>query len=302
MMHIFFKNGKEKELLRLQEFRESSWVHVEEPTEDELKYLQEVLGLDEYLLKDATDKHEIPRIEVENDIIYFFTRYAYTREKQITTAPMMIAIGKTFIVTVTPAHFPRLEFLLNGKSGFSTTQKTKLLIKMLSQIQETFNATLHIITKNVRTYTVQLEKIRNKDIVQFVLFENDLHDFTLALVKTNNDLNNILSGKLMPVTQSDRDQIEDIMLSNGQIIDICNENIRTIVNLRDAYSIVMTNNLNRVIKLFTSLTVILTIPTIIASFFGMNVNLPPLEFFEILAATAFVCIVTFIFFTYQDWL
>lgn len=302
MKHIFYRNGKEKELLTLQYFKEGSWIHVEQPTEEELTYLHDTLNLDRSLLYDAHDRHEIPRIEVENDVIYIFTRYAYTKEKQITTAPILIAIGKNFMATITPEQFPRLEFLLNGKTPIITTQQVKLLIKLLYQIQETFTSTLHIITKNVRTYTVQIEKIRNKDIVQFVLFENDLHDFTLALVKTNNDLNSIMSGKLISLSPSEKDQIEDIKLNNDQLIELSNENIRTIVNLRDAYSIIMTNNLNRVIKLFTSLTVILTIPTVVSSFFGMNVDLPALAFFEIVAATVFVCVVTFIFFTYQDWL
>ncbi len=302
MLHIFYKNGKEKELQTLRDVKPGAWVHVEEPTPSDLEYLQETLKLDKSILHDALDTHEIPRIEVEDNIIYIFTRYAHTKEKQITTAPILIAISKDVVTTITPEPFPRLEFLLNGKSPFSTIQSIKLLIRIFYQIQETYSAALHIITKNVRTYTVQIERIRNKDIIQFVLFENDLHDFSLALVKTNNDLINIMSGKLMPLTQNEKDKIEDLKINNDQLIELSNENIRTIVNLRDAYSIIMTNNLNRVIKLFTSLTVILTIPTIVASFFGMNVGLPPLEFFEIIAATAFICVVTFIFFTYQDWL
>jgi len=76
------------------------------------------------------------------------------------------------------------------------------------------------------------------------------------------------------------------MLSNKQLIELSDDSIRTIVNIREAYSTIMTNNLNRVIKLLTSVTVILTVPTMIASIYGMNVNIPfadkPWAFFAIL--------------------
>lgn len=303
MTTIYYKNGgKDKEILTITEIKDGSWIHVESPTERELQYLTEKLNIDQSILTDAMDKHEIPRIEVENKNIYLFTRFAYMKENQIKTAPILIVIGKTFLATISRETFPRLEFLLNSKPISSTTNKMKLLIRILNQIQETFNTALHVITKNVRVFTYQLEKIRNKDIIQFVLFENDLHDFSLALVKTNNDLNTLLSGKITSLSQSDHDQVEDLILNNSQLIDICNENTRTIVNLREAYSTILTNNLNRIIKLFTSLTVILTIPTMISSFFGMNVALPSMSFFQIVLGVSIFCGVAIIIFIYMDWL
>lgn len=302
MIKTFYKNGKEKELLTVDTFRDGSWIHVEEPILNELTYLQQDLQLNEFILNDALDKHEIPRIEIEDEIVYIFVRYAVIKEKHITTAPMLIAIAHHYVASVTPQKFPRLDIMVEAKPPMPTTQSTKVYLNLMRQVHETYSSALNIITKNVRMFTIQLEKIRNKDIVQFVLFENDLHDFSFALVKINNDLSNIMHGKILSLSQKEKDQIEDILLSNQQLIDLCNENIRTIVNLRDAYSTIMTNNLNRVIKLFTSLTVILTIPTIVSGFFGMNVNLPPLTFFQIAATTVFICVAMFIFFTYQDWL
>ena len=138
--------------------------------------------------------------------------------------------------------------------------------------------------------------------MQFVLFENDLHDFNLALVKTNKDISSLLSRKIVPLSNPEHDKLEDVYLSNSQLIDICNENIRTIVNLRESYSTIITNNLNRVIKLFTSLTVILTIPTVISSFFGMNVVLPNTTFMQIVFGTSLISTFALVIFIYKDWL
>src|SRR4030042_71073 len=141
-----------------------------------------------------------------------------------------------------------------------------------------------------------MEKIGNKDIVQFVNFEGVINDFLAALVPTNTILNNLLnstaSRRLLELYEEDKDLIEDLFLSNNQLIELCKANLKTIVNIREADSTIMTNNLNRVIKFFTALTIILTVPMIASSFYGMNINLPfaehPMAFWGILITTLVV--------------
>ena len=101
-----------------------------------------------------------------------------------------------------------------------------------------------------------------------------LNEFLSDLIPTNSIINTLLANRNFKFTEDERDLLEDIKLSNNQLIELSKANLKTIVNIREAYSTIMTNNLNRVIKLFTSLTVLLTIPTIIASIYGMNVQLP----------------------------
>ena len=300
MITIYHKDGKEKDIKIIKEPEKDSWVHVESPTDTELKKKKKKLQLDESVLADAIDRHEIPRIEIENDVVYLFTRFAYMKESQIKTAPILIILATNHIISISIEPFPRLEPILQLKP--TTAHRLKLHIKLLSEVQETYSLALNVISKNVRIYTYELEKIKNKDIVQFVLFENDLHDFNLALVKTNKDISSLLSRKIVPLSNPEHDKLEDVYLSNSQLIDICNENIRTIVNLRESYSTIITNNLNRVIKLFTSLTVILTIPTVISSFFGMNVVLPNTTFMQIVFGTSLISTFALVIFIYKDWL
>ena len=116
----------------------------------------------------------------------------------------------------------------------------------------------------------------------------------------------MLSGKHFKLYEEDKDLIEDLLLSNTQLIELSQNNLRTIVNIREGYSTIMTNNLNRIIKLFTSLTVILTIPTMIASIYGMNINLPlannPLAFIIIMTSIIIISIILLIIFIKNDWL
>lgn len=110
----------------------------------------------------------------------------------------------------------------------------------------------------------------------------------------------------MKFSEDEIDLVEDLALENAQNMEIAKDNIRTIVNVRESYSTILTNNLNNVIKLFTSLTVILTIPTILGSFFGMNVALPladhPYAFYEIIIVCLILMLILVVIFIKRDWL
>ena len=245
-------------------------------------------------------------MEIEDNVKYIFTRVPYSEDQQTLTAPLLIAVGKDFLITVSQKTLPFLTKFSSGALDFNTTQKTKLFLQIFFQIISTYNTSLTDISRRIRQMSIRLEKIGNKDIVQFVTFEGILNDFLAALVPTNTILKNLLSGKFLKLYEDDKDLTEDLFLSSGQIIESCRANLKNIVNIRESYSTIMTNNLNRVIKLLTALTIILTVPTIIASFYGMNVPLPfadsPLAFFWTVGATIIISTFLLVVFIKNRWL
>ncbi|MBI3088770.1 MAG: magnesium transporter CorA family protein [Candidatus Colwellbacteria bacterium] len=289
MIKIYQKTIRDKETKTVDSFKVGSWIYVEAPTEEEIKSLVERHKLEESLLKDALDLYEVPRIEFERQAVYVFTRVPYGEETKISTAPLLIVIGENFVLTLSERPLPFIEQFLNGKVDFSTTQKTKLFLQIFSQIVSSYNNSLNSISRSVRSVGLHLEKITNKDIARLVSFEGVLNDFLSALVPTNTILNNLLSGRFIKLYEEDRELVEDLSLGIGQLTESCKSNLKTMVNIREAYSTIITNNLNRIIRLLTALTVILAVPTMIASFFGMNVALPaadsPQAFFWILTGT-----------------
>ena len=306
MITIYYKTLKEQELQTLEKFKTGSWVAVENPTEEELDFLAQNLTLNRDLLADAVDPHEVPRVEREGGVTYVYTRVPFQEEIEATTAPLMIAVGKNFVLTISHRSLPFFTKFHEGKVEFYTTQKTKLFLQIFSEINTTYSSFINNIAKNVRGVTVRLEDIGNKEIKQFVMFEGSLNDFLAALVPTNTLLNNLLSGKFLQLYEQDHELVEDLMLSNRQLIELCQSNMRSIGNVREGYSTIMSNNLNRVIKILTALTIILTVPTIIASFYGMNVRLPladsPDAFLVVLGVTILVSIVVLALFLKNRWL
>lgn len=285
MIKYYYRNIKDKKPTQLKEFKVGAWVDVANPTLNELQFLSSELKLEPGHLRDALDMHEVPRLEIEGDFVYIFTRFPHTEGNNIVTSPILIVYSPRFLATISPKSPYFLE-TFREKNDFFTTQKVKLMLQVLSEINNAYNYYLHRISRQIRSIEVNLERISNKNISQFVAFEGILNDFRPVLYRTTAILEGLRSGKYLRLYENDRDLVEDIVLSNKQLIDLTDDSIRTIINVREAYTAIMTNNLNRVIKLLTSLTVILTIPTIVSSFFGMNVKIPfehnPSAFFIIL--------------------
>ncbi|MBI2013201.1 MAG: magnesium transporter CorA family protein [Candidatus Colwellbacteria bacterium] len=306
MIKIYQKTIRDREVKTIDSFKVGSWINVHNPTEEEIKLLAAGHSLEESLLKDALDPYEVPRIEIEGKSAYVFTRVPYGEETRISTAPLLIVIGENFVLTLSLKPLPFLEEFLTGKVDFSTTQKTKLFLQIFSQIVSTYNNSLTQISRRVRGVGIRLEEIKNKDIAQLVGFEGVLNDFLAALVPTNAILTNLLPGRFIALYEEDKDLVEDFSLGIGQLVETCKSNLKTMVNIREAYSTIVTNNLNRIIRLLTALTVIIAIPTMVFSLFGMNVALPgthsPHAIFWILSGTGLVTILLLIAFIKNRWL
>lgn len=293
MIKFYHKTIKDQQATASDEFKIGSWIYVEKPTNQELEFLSNNFGLELGHLQDALDPFEVPRLEIEKDAVYIFTRLPYKENGRITTFPALIVLGETFVLTISAKTLLFLDKFVKGGINYNTTQKTKLILQICSEIIYSYNHLLTEIGRAARSSLVDLEKIDNKDIIQFVMAEAALNDFLAALIPTNAILNNLLSAnfsiKALELYEEDKNLIEDLFLGTGQLVELCKATLKTIVNIREAYSTIMTNNLNRVIKFFTALTVVMTIPMIIGGFYGMNIRLPfgnhPLAFWIVVGIT-----------------
>ncbi|KKR03351.1 MAG: Mg2 transporter protein CorA family protein [Parcubacteria group bacterium GW2011_GWF2_39_13b] len=310
MIKFYHKTIKDPQPNILDEFKIGSWIYVENPNAQELKNISQNFNLELGHLQDALDPLEVPRLEIEQGIVYIFTRLPYKENGKITTCPALIVLGEAFVLTISAKPLSFLEKFTKGTINFNTTQKTKLILQICSEIISSYNHLLTEIGRVARGSLVDLEKIDNKDIIQLVITEATLNDFLTALIPTNAILNNLLSAnfsvKALELYEEDKNLIEDLFLSTGQLIELCKGTLKTSVNIREAYSTIMTNNLNRVIKFFTALTVIMTIPMIVGGFYGMNIKLPfgnhPLAFFGVIGVTILIIATILTIFVKKKWI
>ena len=309
MITYYFRSVKESQLQKIKDARPGTWVHVENPTSDELDKISEKFNLERDLLQDATDIHEVPRFENENEISYFFTRFPHkttTDEIDLSTSTILIIVTKTAVITISNEHPTIFDNYINNKIPIFTTQRTKLFLMLISANNKGYHKELVSIGREIQKSKVNIHKIKNKDIVNLVGIESRLNEFINALASSITAIKDVLSGRYLRLYEDDEDIIEDIQLEKYQQLESAKTNLKTIQNIRNAYTTITTNNLNSVIKLLTSLTIILTVPTIISSMYGMNVMLPysnsPHAFLAISLFSVFAMTTRAFIFIKRDWM
>lgn len=283
------------------------WVHVVSPTESEILILAEDYGLDKVVISDIKDIFEVPRFEQEGLISYFFTRYPYdVKDVDIDTAPILIVFGESFLMTIAQQETPFLDQFIEGKRPFSTTQAIKLFLEFMSELVIAYERKLTRTRRLVYKDMERVRSIKGKDIQRLVFLEQELNETISALVPTNAWLQQLTKGNYIQMFRDDRERLEDLLIANSQLIDSTKSILKTIQNIRSASEAILTQNLNSTIRMLTAFTIILTIPTLISSLFGMNVAIPfetsPYGFWIVLGLIVVAVLVAIYFFTRSRWI
>ncbi len=272
MLTIYHRVEKGKDLAVVQEATRGTWVHAVDPSRDEMQRLED-LGIILENMEDALDPDELPRLESKEGIAYFILNVPFVEEGRTQHAPILVAVAQDFFLTLSRTNFDFIRNFINKPDTF-THLKTRNFIDIAVWITEQYLVNIRRISKAVYAKRTNLANLTNDDIRNLVESEEILNKFDNSLGLIIGTLEKVMSGRVITVFQEDRESTEDLIIDARQCLSMCETSIRTIVNIREAYTTIITNNLNKVIKFMTSLTVIMAVPTIIASVFGMNVPLP----------------------------
>ncbi len=304
MIQYFIKTIKDKRINQIPEFQNGCLVYVVNPPEEELIFLTNKFFLDLNILKDAQDLYEIPRIEIKNNFKYVFLRVPDIATKELTTHPFLFVISPNFTLLLSQKKLEFLEkFII--QENLNTTQKNKLFLNLLSKICEVYNDSIVFINKEIRKTGLEIEKIKESDIENFVHYEISLQDFMNALVPIKHIFNNLLQKGYLELFEEDKELIEDLILKINQLEDISKSNIKNITHIREAFEILLNNKVNKAIKILTGLTIIFAAPTLIASLYGMNLELPlaqnPFAFWIIIIINLIIILILAVIFKFLGW-
>lgn len=304
MILIYHRTIKDKELRKLKEFKPGAWINIVDPTESEIKLLKK-LGVEYSFIEDALDPDELPRIEKENNTIYIMLNIPQVEKGKIFNVPVLVVVSKDIFVTLSKKDLDSLRSLLSD-SQLYTTQKTKNLLRICLRITNLYTREIRRINKEINAKKVSLSKLKNEDIIAFVELEEALNEFSTSIVALMGVFEKIRSGKYIKIFEKDEDLIEDLIIDSYQSLDMCKTCIKKIINIREAYSTILTNTLNKVLKFLASLTLIMGVPTIIASLYGMNVGLPfqksTFAFFYVFFFTLIISLILVLVFYFKKWL
>lgn len=283
MVKIYNSDLKTNELKIVKELEKGSWINMINPTEEEIKTICKKAKINEDFIRYSLDYEEKARIDDEEDdgTLLFLIDVPIiekNKESQIyTTMPLgMIVVRDEYFITVSLKKNIIIDnFEKNKVKGFTTYKKSRILFQMMFA-----NATQYLIyLKQINKETEIAESIlknsmKNRELLKLLSLEKSLVYFTTSLKSNEIVMEKTMRGKILKLYEEDEDLLEDAIIENKQAIEM-NKIYSDILNgTMDAYASIISNNLNGVMKLLTSITIILAIPTLIASLWGMNVPVP----------------------------
>lgn len=253
-----------------------TWVRLERPSDVERAKL-EALGIDAALVTDALDPHEVPRIEHDDGWTYFITRVPDVGDDfNDYTTPIMFALGEKYSVTISRDLLGRLWQPFIDNTKVHTSHQSQLFLAMVEMILSSYQTRVAAINRQMRAATANVTNLGPKDIATLTEYERKLNDYLDALMPTNTALEKTLGAKskLIRLEDDDLELVEDLSVDIEQVIARCKSLLRTITNVRDSYRAVMDTRLNETMRILTVATLSLTVPTMLAGVFGMNVDFP----------------------------
>ena len=284
-------------LERLEEFEPGSWIDLVSPTEEELRRVSGELDIPLDLLKGPLDEEEKSRVETEDGLTFVVVDIPVLvvedDERSYSTIPLGMIIHPDYFITVCLRVNPILgEFERESIRGFFTFKKTRFLFQILQQISAFYLRYLYRIDRETDKLEKELRaSLKNAEIFDLLNLQKALVYFTTSLRSNDAVLQKLLRGKTVKMYEEDEELLEDVIVENKQASEMAKIYTDILVGMMDAFTSVISNNLNRVMKLLTSLTIILSIPVIVSSFYGMNVKLPFMNYahaFTLVIVIAFV--------------
>ncbi len=280
MIEFFKTYDMAQQPVKIDKIEKGCWINIFAPTEEELSYLEKSLNILPNFLRDPLDEEEKPRIDVEDKqtLLIVDIPYVYEDEKNLKfeTIPMGILIMDEYLLTICNREALLIDSFKNKKvKECYTFKKTRLTLQILFAIAKDFLRYLRHIDKKTDDLEKTLHKsMRNRELFKLLELEKSLVFFTTSLKSNDVVMEKLLRGKLIKMYEEDQDLLEDVLIENKQAIEMSSIYSTILSGMMDAFSSVISNNLNMVMKFLTSVTIVMAIPTMIASFFGMNVPMP----------------------------
>ena len=257
-------------------FEPGSWVSMINPTAGEIEEVAAKLAIPGDYLRAALDEEERPRTETEDGVtlIVIDIPMPYPERTILyTTMPLGIIVTPDTIVTVCLRENAIVQDFTEGRVKlFYTFKKTRFVLQILFRNASYFLQYLRQIERISDRIGAELnQSMRNRELIQLMNLKKSLVYFSTSLKSNQIVLDKTLT--FQPLAD-DTDLLEDVIIENKQAIEMANTYSTILTETMDAFASIISNNFNNILKLLTSITIILAIPTMIASFLGMNVPVP----------------------------
>lgn len=289
------------------------WISLVAPTDEELRSVSEYRSLDMDILKAALDLDERSRIDADEGYTMVLANIPTVEEHTdidlYTTIPLSVIISGDCIITVCSENSPIIRSFEQGKvKDFHTYMKSRFILQVLYRTATLYLQYLRIIERKTDEVEDKLHRsTQNRELIELLKLEKSLVYFTTALRSNEVVLEKLLRTELIKKYPEDSELLEDVIVENKQAIEMASIYSGILSETRDAFSSIISNNQNTVMKVLAVVTIVMSIPTMIFSAYGMNVytgSMPfsqhPHAFVIIIAISILISVFIALFFSKKD--
>ncbi|MGQ9627014.1 MAG: magnesium transporter CorA family protein [Anaerolineae bacterium] len=309
MITIF--KSTELGLETINDFRNGSWVNLVDPTPEEIARLHQEVGIPLDFITYPLDIDERARTEKEDNVLLIVLRIPYFRGEQAdipyTTIPLGIIINTNIIITICKMKNDIINDFAAGRvRGLSTAKKNRFILQILLKTANSYLKYLHNINRTIDMLEDKLQvSMRNEEVLELLKYQKSLVLFSTALKSNELVMERLQQSQLFKMYPDDEDLLEDVLIENQQAIEMTTIASNILSQMMDAFASIISNNLNVVMKFLASVTVVLMLPTLVASIYGMNIKLPlqdlPYAFHITMAISFGMSLLIAIIFVKRDW-
>jgi len=290
-----FKSNTSGLLTEIDSIEHGSWISMINPSDEEVLLITQKLNIPQDFIRAALDEEEGSRIEFENNSTLVIIDIPFTEidDNSLTydTYPLAIIYTESVIITVCLKNSPVLsDFALEKISSFYTFKKVRFMLQILYRASNYYLLYLRQINKKSLLIEKTLYKsLKNRELIQLFALQKSLVYFSTSLKSNDLTLEKLLKQEILTKYDDDRDILDDVMIENRQAIEMCNIYSDVLTGTMDVFASIISNNQNQVMKYLTSVTIVISIPTLISGLLGMNVGGIP--FFNSSSGFFYMCII-----------
>ncbi len=309
MMTTWKKTSSETDIAKINSPANGCWVDVVDPSAEEISFVGKNLCVPRDFVSGCLDQDEVSRVEKENEMSLFIFRVpsAKSDNHSADVIPLGVVISKSMVVTIHTRETEVLSDFRDGKiKSFNTVDGVNFLLQVLKRSSHHYIRYLEKIEKEIDVLEESLLKSsRNEEIVKLLRIQKQLIYFDTGMASNSAVLEELLDGDAIDLPKADAALLNHVITENKQAMEMGNIFSNILSNTLDAYASIVSNNLNMVMKFLASFTIILSLPVIVASFYGMNVPLPlqndPAMFLILVLASTALSLGAIHLFTRKKW-
>ncbi|MFA6065142.1 MAG: magnesium transporter CorA family protein [archaeon] len=314
MIKIYKKSAKANGAGKLVELKRPApgcWINVVSPTEEEIIELKEKFSLPTYLVKDCVDSDSLPRLEkdLDHNLSLILLKVPFHSDEAVTTVPFGIVFSprKNYVFTISSTEAYAVGKILSSSAkNLVTDNKVLFFTYITKRLIRSYMRELNVAENEISGVESSINKsFQNKEVLLLLSLQKTLVYFRTSIVGNKKVLSKIIPSKIFSVNEEEKELIEDLSVDIDEAQQLVTIYSEIIANMITAYNSLVANNFNSILKFLALITVAISIPTMVASFYGMNIDLPLQQTHE-----AFFVVVLFAilatggvlaFFKYKNW-